>query len=146
MLQKFLDRYPFSSARVISRHFRISPLTVKEILRRELERKNEQKMVLHLLSNDQKKLRVDASWKLLSLLGMYAEHHSEGIATADESWFQYSSYPDLVFAGSRESVVPRIRRDISGRQNDAYHFLCIKATSSVESSTKRYKIQSELFH
>jgi transposase len=34
--QKFLDRYPFSSAKVISRHFRLSLPTVKEILRREL--------------------------------------------------------------------------------------------------------------
>jgi transposase len=36
VLQKFLDQYPFSSARVISRHFLISPSTVKEILTREL--------------------------------------------------------------------------------------------------------------
>jgi transposase len=36
VLQKFLDRYPFSSIIVISRHFRTSPSTVKEILRREL--------------------------------------------------------------------------------------------------------------
>jgi hypothetical protein len=37
----------------------------------------------------------------------------EGIASGDESWLQYSSYSDLIFAGSRESVVARIRRDIS---------------------------------
>jgi hypothetical protein len=36
VLQKFLDRYPFSSARIISRHFRVSPPTVKKILGREL--------------------------------------------------------------------------------------------------------------
>jgi transposase len=36
VLQKFLNRYPFSSAKVISKHFRISPSTVKEILKREL--------------------------------------------------------------------------------------------------------------
>jgi hypothetical protein len=46
---------------------------------------------------------------------MYAEHNFEGIATGDESWFQYSSYSDSMFPGSRESVVPRIRRDISGQ-------------------------------
>jgi hypothetical protein len=33
ILQKFLDRHPFSTARVISRHVRISPSTVKQILR-----------------------------------------------------------------------------------------------------------------
>jgi hypothetical protein len=69
-----------------------------------------------LLSDDQKKLRVDGSRKLLSLLAMYAEHHFEGIAAGDESWFQYSSYSDSMFAGSRESIAPRIRREISGQK------------------------------
>jgi hypothetical protein len=36
ILQKFLDRYPFSNTKVISRYFRLSPPTVKEILIREL--------------------------------------------------------------------------------------------------------------
>jgi hypothetical protein len=52
----------------------------------------------------------------LSLLGINAEHNFKGIATGDESWFQYSSYSDLMFAGSKESVVPRIWRDISGQE------------------------------
>jgi hypothetical protein len=99
-----------------------------------------------LLSNDQKKLWVNASGKLLSLLGMYAEHNFEGIATGDGSWFQYSYYSDSMFAGSRERFVPRIWRDILGQKNYVYHFLHIKATSSVGTPTKRYKIQSGLFH
>jgi transposase len=36
VLKKFLDKYPFASAKVLSRHFDISPPTVKEILHREL--------------------------------------------------------------------------------------------------------------
>jgi hypothetical protein len=98
-----------------------------------------------MFSNDQKKLRVDAEWKLMSLLGMNAEHNFEGITTGDESWFQNSSYSDSMFARSRESVVPRIRRDISGK-NSASHFLSIKTTPRVETRTKGYKIQSGLFH
>jgi hypothetical protein len=70
----------------------------------------------HLLSHDQKKSRVDASRKLLSLLGMYAEHNFEGIAPSDESWFQYSSDSHSRFAGSRESAVPKIRREISAQK------------------------------
>jgi transposase len=35
VLQKFLERYPFARAKVISRHFRISAATLKEILGRE---------------------------------------------------------------------------------------------------------------
>jgi hypothetical protein len=50
------------------------------------------------------------------MLGMYAEHNCEGIATSDVSWSQYSSDSDSMFADSRESVVPRIRRDISGKK------------------------------
>jgi hypothetical protein len=84
---------------------------VKEIRRRELGlKKFSRRWPPHLLSDDQKKLRVDASRKLLSLLGMYADHSFEGIATGDGFWFQYSSYSDSMFAGSRESVVPRIRK------------------------------------
>jgi hypothetical protein len=90
---------------------------VKEILRRELGlEKFGRRWVPRLLSDDQKKVRVNVSRKLLSLLGIYAEHNFKGIATGDESWFQYSSYSDSMFAGSRESVVPRIRRDIFGQK------------------------------
>jgi hypothetical protein len=54
VLQKFLERYPFSGAKVIARHFRISPSTVKEILRRELAlQKFSRRWVLHLLCQDQ---------------------------------------------------------------------------------------------
>jgi hypothetical protein len=52
----------------------------------------------------------------LSLLGIDAEHNFNGIATGDESWFPYSSYSDSMGASSRESVVPRIRRDISAQK------------------------------
>jgi hypothetical protein len=90
---------------------------VKEILRRELGLKTfSRRWVPHLLSNDQKKLRVDPSRKLFSLLEKYGEHNFEGIATGDESWFQYPSYSDSIFAGARKSVVPRIGRDISGQK------------------------------
>jgi hypothetical protein len=109
VLQKFLDRYPFSSTRVISRHFCLSPPTVKEILGRELGlKKISRRSVPHLLSENEKKLRIVASRQLLSMLAMYAEHNFEGIVTGDESWFRYSSYCDSMFAHSREGVVPRL--------------------------------------
>jgi hypothetical protein len=62
---------------------------VKEIFRRELGlKKFSRGWVPHFLSDGQKKLRVDASRELLSMLGMYTEYYFEGIATGDESWFQ----------------------------------------------------------
>jgi hypothetical protein len=55
ILQKFLDRYPFSSAKSISRHFRISPPTLSEILRRELGlKKFIKRLIHHSLSDDRK--------------------------------------------------------------------------------------------
>jgi hypothetical protein len=56
ILHKFLERYPFSSARAIWRHFRSSPPTVKEILGRELGlKKFSRRWVPHVLSEDQKR-------------------------------------------------------------------------------------------
>jgi hypothetical protein len=89
ILEKFLDKYPFSSTKVISRHFRISPPTVKEILRREPGlKKVSRRSIEHLLSDDQQKLWIDASQKLLSMLEMHLEHYFEGIGPANESRFQ----------------------------------------------------------
>jgi hypothetical protein len=45
---------------------------------------------------------------------MYAEQNFEGTATGNEPWFQDSFYSDSMFPGSRESIVPRIRQDLSG--------------------------------
>jgi histone-lysine N-methyltransferase SETMAR len=98
-----------------------------------------------LLSNDQEKLPVDASQKLLSLLGMYAEHNFEGIATGDESWFQYSSYSDLMFAGSRESVVPRIRAKISGHKTRLTIFLISRRLPVLEARPKGTKFNQDYF-
>jgi hypothetical protein len=71
--------------------------------------------MIHLVSDDPITSRIDASQKLLSMLGRYAEHYLDGVATGDEFWCQYSSYSDSIFADSRESVIPRIRQDVSGQ-------------------------------
>jgi hypothetical protein len=69
-----------------------------------------------LLSNDQKKLGIGASQKLMPMLGMYPEHCFKGIATGNESWFQYSSCSDSTFVDFRKSIVPKIRQDIYGQK------------------------------
>jgi hypothetical protein len=115
VLQKFLDRYLFLSAKARSRHFLISPPTLKEILRRELGlKKVSRRWVTHWLSDDRKKLRIDARQKLLPMPGISGDHSLEGIATHHELWFQCSSYSNSMFADSTESVVPPLRYDISG--------------------------------
>jgi hypothetical protein len=68
-----------------------------------------------LLSDGQKKFPIDALRKLLSMPGMYAEHHFERMAIGDESLFQYSFYSDLMPAVSNKSIMARIRQDSSGQ-------------------------------
>jgi hypothetical protein len=79
--------------------------------------------VPHLLCDDQKKLGIDASRKVLSMQEMDAEHDFEEIETGDEFWFQYSSDSDSMFAHSRESAVPRIGQDIPGQKTMITIFL-----------------------
>jgi hypothetical protein len=76
---------------------------------------------------------------------MYAEHNFEGIATGDESWFQYSSYSDSIFAGSRESVVPRIRQDISGQQTMFAIFSPSRRLRVLEAGPKGTKFNQDYF-
>jgi hypothetical protein len=107
VLQKFLDRYLFSSSKVVSRRVRSSLPNVKEILGHELGLKRSSiRSVPQLPSDGQKKLRMDASQRFLSMLGESAEHDFEEIATGGESWFQDSCYSHSMFADSRGSVVP----------------------------------------
>jgi hypothetical protein len=51
-------------------------------------KKGQQKMGPSNGLHIQQELLVDASRKLLSLLGMYAEHDFKEIATGDEFWFR----------------------------------------------------------
>jgi histone-lysine N-methyltransferase SETMAR len=92
----------------MSRHFDISPPTVKQILSRELGLKKCTRTWAHHLSEDQKKFRVDESRMLLDMLQLYAEHNFEGIATGDGSWFRYSIYADSMFAPSVEAILPKL--------------------------------------
>jgi hypothetical protein len=78
------------------------------------------------------------------MLGMYAEHYFEQIATGDESWFQYSSYSGSMFADSRESVVPRIRQDISGQQTMITIFFTRARLLVLEALSKGTKFNQDL--
>jgi hypothetical protein len=70
---------------------------------------------------------------------MYAEHNFEGIAIGNESWFQYSSYSNSMFAGSRESVVPKIQRDISGQKTILAIFFILRRLLVLETLPKGKK-------
>jgi hypothetical protein len=84
---------------------------------RELRlKKFNRKRVCHLFSDDQKKIRIDRSQRLLLMPGMCTKHYFEGISTGEEFWFQYSSYSDSMFVHSRKMLVARIREDIFGQK------------------------------
>jgi hypothetical protein len=76
---------------------------------------------------------------------MYAQRHFEGIATGDESWFQYSSYSDSMFAGSRESLVPRIRGDISEQKTLVQIFFTSRRLLVLEARAKGTKFNQDYF-
>jgi hypothetical protein len=61
-----MQRYPFSSARVIAQHFLMAVLTIKDILQRELGmRKFSRRWLPHFLSPVMKVARVGASETIL---------------------------------------------------------------------------------
>jgi transposase len=85
ILSKFLARYPFASAKVMSRHFGVSSSTVKEVLICELGlRKYAGRWVPHLLDDTQKNHRPAPEIELFELLRGRKAYYFNGIATGDE--------------------------------------------------------------
>jgi hypothetical protein len=78
---------------------------------------------------------------------MDAESTFEGIAAGDKFWFQYSFYSDSMFAVSRESVVPRIRQDMSGQKTMITIFFAHTGLLVLETVRKGTKFnQDNLIH
>jgi hypothetical protein len=68
-LWAFMQKYPFTSARIIAHHFLMTVPTIQDILQRELEmRKVSRRWVPHFLSPAQKVARVEASKTILRVL------------------------------------------------------------------------------
>jgi hypothetical protein len=105
LLEAFLQKYPFASAGMITKHFLVNPHTVKEILQRELGmRKFSRRWVPHSLTSAQKVARVDASIEMLRILQESKVNDFNGVTTGDESWFQYISPSSEMFARSPADV------------------------------------------
>jgi hypothetical protein len=65
ILRKFLAKYLFASAKIMSRHFGVSASTVKEILIHELEfKKYARRWVPHFLDAAQRKSRQSSAIEL----------------------------------------------------------------------------------
>jgi hypothetical protein len=72
--------------------------------------------VPYYLSPAQKVGRVETSTEMLRILHESEESHFEGIATSDESWFQYSYPSSKVFIQSPTDVVSRTRQAIGTKE------------------------------
>jgi hypothetical protein len=98
---------------MVSLHFSVSVITVKEILARDLgSRKFTRRSVPHTLSDPQKVKRVEASTELLHILNPLEIDSFDGITTGDEFWFQYLYESSDMFAKSPHDITPRTRPGI----------------------------------
>jgi hypothetical protein len=79
-------------------------------------RKFLRRWVPHTLSSAQKAARVDALIDMLRILQESEANHFHGIATDDESWFQYLYSFVKIFARSRLDVVPRTRQGLDTKK------------------------------
>jgi hypothetical protein len=83
ILQRFLKKFPFTSARVVAGHFSTDRTIIKSILDRELSlRKFTRRWMSHLLSTEQKLRKVAKSQSFLTILANLAERNFQGIITA----------------------------------------------------------------
>jgi histone-lysine N-methyltransferase SETMAR len=86
---------------------------VKDILARDLAlTKFIRRREPHLLSGIQKAKKVEASTELLQILNDLEADSFDGIATGDESWFQYLYESSALFAKSPGDVTPRTSQEI----------------------------------
>lgn len=116
-LQRFLEKYPFSSARAIAQHFFTTVPTIKDILQRELGMKKfSRRWVPHFLTPPQKAARIAAATEMLRILQAAETNDFEGITTGDESWFRYSYSSAKMFARSAAEVPPRTREPIGAKK------------------------------
>jgi hypothetical protein len=105
-IEAFMQKYPFTSARVIAQHFLTTIPAINDVLQRELwMRKLPRRGVPHFLSSAQKVARVEASKTILRVLQDTESNDFEGIATDAESWFRYCYPCSTMFAWAPSEVI-----------------------------------------
>ena len=91
LIQKELENDPFVSARIIARRIRVAISTVTTHLHKSLKMKNVHfRWIPHLLTEQQKKMRVELSNEILKALEIARKNKFKFILTGDESWFEYA--------------------------------------------------------
>jgi hypothetical protein len=103
-------------------------------------RKFSRRWVLHSLSSAQQMDRVEASKEMLRILQESEANHFDGIATGDESWFQYLDSSSEMFARSRSDIVPRMRHGLGTKKNHDHAVLPPKETRRSQCPANREDI------
>jgi histone-lysine N-methyltransferase SETMAR len=112
-----LEKFPFTSAKVLAKYFSTSLPTISRILTTHLGlRKFSRRWVPHELTDDQKLSRIQISAELLTSLRNDEFGGFCHIATGDESWFSYRYESTHCYAKSREGVPPRTRTTIGTKR------------------------------
>jgi hypothetical protein len=70
------------------------------------------------VSDTQKAARVEAAKEILRILQESETNDFDGVATGDESWFQYSTASLKKFARSAADVIPRTRQAVGAKNYD----------------------------
>jgi hypothetical protein len=145
-LRLFLDNYPFATMPMLSRHSNVSATTVKEILACDLRlRKLTRRWVPPPTSDPQNVKRVEASTELLHILNELQVDSFDGIATGDESWFQYLYESSALCVKSPHDITPRTRPGIGLKKTMFTIFFTHRKLLIVEDLPKGQKYNQDYF-
>jgi histone-lysine N-methyltransferase SETMAR len=116
-IRRHLDKYPFTSAQLLAKHFSSSVPTISRILKTHLGlRKFSRRWVPHDLTDDQKRSRCAISEGLLNALKNDECAGFSHVTTGDESWFSYRYQSTHCYAKSRVDVPPRTKTTIGTKK------------------------------
>jgi hypothetical protein len=101
--------------------------------------------VPHTLSGTQKVKRVEASTELLQILNDLEADSFDGIATGDESWFQYLSESSPMFAKSPGNLTPRTSQGIGVKKTMFTIFFTNRKLLKAEYLPKGQKYNRDYF-
>jgi transposase len=112
-IRSVLEERPFTSCKVLCRHFRVGKATCLRILHDTLGlKKFHLRWVPHALSSNQKSERVSCPRLLLAAVEQNEATRFQDVITGDESWF-FLYYPrDSMWAPSRDDLPDRIKQKI----------------------------------
>jgi hypothetical protein len=113
-IRRRLDKFPFTSARVLAKHFRTSLPAMRRTLKTHLRlQKFSRRWVSHDLTDDQKRLKCEISNNLLIALRNDEPPSFSHVVTGDESWFSYCYEAMHCYAKSHEEVLSRTKITIA---------------------------------